>query len=151
MTDLQPVSDDIGALLDQTVGGPPATEEEVVEAERVLGLRLPSDLVAFYLSQGSADGEVHLEGGDPDGGGVLILNPVREVVRENRETEWRDPRLVLVGTNGGGEAYALDYRFDPPRWVVVPFIDLDFENALPAGQDFAAFIRSIAAGTFWTT
>lgn len=80
----------------------------------------------------------------------MILYPVTELRERNAEYQWRDHRLVIVGTNGAAEAYVLDCRHDPPRWAVVPFLDLDTDNALAAGETLAEFVDAIASGSFWT-
>ncbi len=131
------------------VVGPPASAAEVAAAESKLGVRLPSDLSAFYVECGSANGGIPCGGTDEDGS-WLILHPVTELPARNAAYEWRDRRFVIVGTNGAGEAYVLDFRHDPAQWAVVPFLDLDADNALPAGGTLTEFVAAIASGSFWT-
>jgi len=135
-------------LLAGATCGAPATSEQVESAQRELGVQLPSDLVAFYESFGAADGDLPSDP-DEEEGGWLILYPVEELVDTNVGYGYRDQLLVIVGSDGGGEAYALDFRADPPVWVVVPFIDLDAEHALPAGGSLVEFLLAIKGNTFW--
>jgi hypothetical protein len=143
-----PPRDETTDLLRSIAVGTPASAAEVAAAESVLAVRLPSDLAAFYFEFGSANGEVPRAGTDGSGG-WLILYPVTELRLRNAEYEWRDHRFVIVGTNGAAEAYVLDYRHDPPQWAVVPFLDLDTDNVLAAGETLAGFVDAIASGSFW--
>ena len=142
------MDDGIAGLLVGTTCGAPATSEQVTRAQRELDVQLPKDLVAFYESFGAADGDLTSDA-DDDTCGWLILYPVDQLVDTNAGYDHRDKQLIIVGTDGGGEAYALDYRVDPPAWVVVPFIDLDVENALPAGGSLAEFLRAIRDNSYW--
>jgi hypothetical protein len=142
------VDEGLTELLAGAACGAPATPEQVASAQRELGVQLPSDLVAFYESFGAADGDLTSDTDEEDGG-WLILHPVDQLVDTNVGYDHRDKLLVIVGSDGGGEAYALDYRVEPPVWVVVPFIDLGAENALPAGGSLVEFLIAIRDNTYW--
>lgn len=137
------------AHLGRIASGPRATPAEVADVEATLGVALPDDLTAFYLDLGGADGEVLPEGAGEGEGGWVILHPVVELPDRAAASAWRDPRFVVVGTDGGAEAYALDYDHEPPRWAVVPFVDLDAAHALDAGATLAEFVRAVACRSFW--
>jgi len=135
-------------LLAGAACGPRATREQVARAQRELETQLPEDLIAFYESFGAADGNLTSDA-DEDTGGWLILYPVDQLVDTNAGYDYRDKQFLIVGTDGGLEAYALDFRVDPPAWVVVPFIDLDVENALHAGNSLGEFVHAIRDNSYW--
>lgn len=137
------------AHLRPIASGRPSTPAAVVDAERALGVDLPSDVRAVYTALGGVDGEVLPAGADAGDGGWLILHPVEELPRRTAASARSDSRFVVVGTDGGAEAYVLDYRHDPPRWAVVPFIDMDATHALDAGASLAEFVHAVACRSFW--
>lgn len=131
----------------------PASRDLIAEAERHLGRTFPTDLVELYERHGGLDGSITDDPVDEESGGILILYPVAELAEVNAGYDFPGPTedFVLIGTDGGGEAYALDFREEPPSYVVVPFIGRDYEVALFAGRSLTEFFTSVARNSFWNT
>ncbi len=129
----------------------PGDRASITAAERLLGVTFPADLVELYQRHSALNGSVGDDAEDEDAGGIVIFYPVAELAENNEGYEFPGytPGFVLIGTNGGGEAYALDYRTDPPVYVVVPFIGRDYDTALLAGSSLADFLTSVAEQSFW--
>jgi hypothetical protein len=77
---------------------------------------------------------------------VLLRSRLPE---RNAEYAWRDHRVTIVDTNGGAHAYVVDHGYDPARWAVVPFVDLDTDNALAAEGTVAEFVDAMARRSSW--
>jgi hypothetical protein len=58
------------------------------------------------------------------------------------------PGLMLIGSNGGGEAFGFDQRRSPWQYVMIPFIVMLWEDAIPLGETFAHFVKRLRSGPF---
>ena len=55
------------------------------------------------------------------------------------------PALLLIGSDGGGEAYGFDVRGNPWKVVQVPFTDLgDPRYTADQGRNFTEFLQKMA-------
>ena len=98
----------------------PATDAEVEQAERRLGVRLPADYRSYLLGQNGLKGwfgDVYLE-----------LYPVSRVVDAAEAQTWQ-PGLVLIGGDGAGEAVGYDFRKPEPPIVLVNLVSAGWEDA----------------------
>lgn len=79
-----------------------ASKYEISVLIRELQLELPADYLAFLEKHDGGEGFVN--------GQCLIIWRTEDIIRFNREYEVidYDPDLLLIGSNGGGEAYAFD-------------------------------------------
>lgn len=68
--------------------------------------------------------------------------PAEEVLELNEGYEVRQyvPGLLAFGTDGGGEAFAFDYRREGSPIVRVPLGDLAYESVLDVASDLVAFL-----------
>ena len=116
----------------------PATLEHVSTCQKQLSCPLPSDYVAFLKSQNGGEGVIGNES-------YLILWAVEELEPFNREYEVGSdcPELLLIGSDGGGEAYAFDKRSTPWCVVQVPFIGMDYSLCEVIGSLFTEFIETL--------
>ena len=75
----------------------------------------------------------------------LILWPVDDLHRFNREYEATTyaPGLLLIGSSGGGEAFAYDTRRTPWPVVRVPFVGMDVDLAEDVAKDFMSFLEAL--------
>lgn len=111
----------------------------VREAESRLGVSLPADYVAFLAG---VIGEEAAIGGSQ-------LWPVGELVWHNEgyRVEEFAPGLVMFGTDGGLEAYGFDTRSGgTPPVVMVPFVPMNWEAAVPCGRTFSEFLETPRRG-----
>jgi SMI1 / KNR4 family (SUKH-1) len=127
-------------LFDQFKGNPPTTSEQLEKFEAASGIRLRDDYVAFLLQSNGGEGFI--------GEGYAMLWSLEELLEKNagyNVTEFA-PGLFLFGSDGGGEAFAFDNRFNERPIVSVPFIPLTLEDVVPVANDFNDFITKLAAG-----
>jgi len=108
-----------------------ATDESMHHAVASLGYSLPKDYEEFLREHNGGEGFV--------GKDYLILWKVEELEPFNREYEVDKyaPRLLLFGSNGGGEAYGFDTRSAMLPVVRVPFIGMDLKYATPVANSFS--------------
>ena len=118
----------------------PGNESDIRSAEQSLGVKLPADYTAFLLKSDGGEGFV--------GDNYLVLWRAADLHRHNRGYSVGEaaPGLILIGSDGGGEGYALDGREASMPVVTVPFIVLNFEDALRVAGSFTAFLEKVAAG-----
>jgi hypothetical protein len=54
------------------------------------------------------------------------------------------PGLLLIGTNGGLEAYVIDLRSESKaRYGMIPFITSGFDDLIQCGDSFNGFFESV--------
>lgn len=120
-------------------GNARATNENVSRCEESLRLTLPDDYVAFLKLFNGGEGYV---GGDA----YVMLWSTDELVQFNFEYEVSEycPELLLIGSNGGGEAYAFDRRSAPWHVVQVPFVGMEYGLCEDVGKTFTEFMERLA-------
>ena len=94
----------------------PDTAFYTKQIEERFGKKLPADYIEFMREYNGGEGSV--------GENYIVLYPLSEIIQYNEEYEIEEfvPGLMLIGSNGGGEAFAIDYRSDEIRFVMIPFI-----------------------------
>jgi hypothetical protein len=105
--------------------------------ERAASIQLPAQYREFLLSTNGGEG---ITGVDT----YFVLWPVQDLIRLNREYEVNEHALglLLIGSNGGGEAFALDLREDGKQSLVsVPFVGMSLRNAVTAADSFDEFLK----------
>ena len=102
------------------------------------GLNLPDDYVEFLRRRNGGEGFI--------GDSYLILWKLEELVEFNRDYEVTEycPGLLLIGSSGGGEAYAFDTREANWPMVQVPFVGMDPSVIERVGNSFSDFLRALA-------
>jgi hypothetical protein len=115
----------------------PAQADQLAEAEAKLATTLPPDYRAFLLQSNGGEGLI-------GNLGYAVLWRVEELFPFNREYEANvyAPGLILFGSNGGGEAFAFDYRQGAPRIVIVPFIGMSEADASPLADNFEDWLAA---------
>jgi hypothetical protein len=66
-----------------------------------------------------------------------------EKLNEAYEVRKYADSLLLIGSDGGGEAFALDFGSLPPRYVRVPFVGMSRQHIVDLGGDFDQFIQAL--------
>ena len=120
-------------------GNEPATIDSISACEKSLNYKLPKDYVEFLMIKNGGEGFIGNES-------YLILWPIEDIVNFNREYEVANycPGLLLIGSSGGGEAYAFDMRNSPWSVVQVPFVGMDYSLVELIGLSFQGFIDTLA-------
>ena len=100
-----------------------------------LGVVLPRDYIAFLEDSDGAEGPI----GDQS---YLRLWSSAEVAdaRSAYRLDELTPDLVAFGTDGGGIAYAFDYREPVPPVVMVEFVALDYDAVFRVAPTFDDFL-----------
>ncbi len=118
---------------------PGVADDALADLALATGLSFPEDYLDVMRVSNGAVGFV----GD---GGYLRLFRIEDLVQYNvdyRVEEWA-PGLFLFGTDGGGEAFAFDTRQPEMPIVIVPFIGMSLDDALPCGSSFKDFFERLA-------
>lgn len=99
---------------------------------------IPQDYLEFLRFSNGAVGFI--------GKSYIKIWSIDEVVDLNEAYEIysNHPGLLYIGTNGGGEAYAIDLRPESKaRYGMIPFITIGFNDLLPYGNSFMEFLDSV--------
>ena len=136
------MEDLIEAIEESWYKEPGATEEQLRQAESALGFPLPEDYKAFMRWSNGGGGRI--------GGTYLALWNIEDV-REANESYGIDhylPGVVGVGTDGGSQSYAFDYRAknDMPSLIRVDLGDLDPESVIFVSHSFRAALERALRG-----
>jgi hypothetical protein len=120
-------------------GNASATNESVLRFEESIGSKMPEDYLAFLKRFNGGEGYI----GDD---AYVILWSTDEIICFNREYEVSEncPELLLIGSNGAGEAYAFDRRSKPWHVVQVPFVGMESSLCDDMGRTFSEFIERLA-------
>jgi len=123
---------------------PSATLTEITEVERTMGVRFPSDYIE--LLSWSNGGEAKL------GTAYISIWAVQDVWRRNISasvTKYMGAQFVGIGTNGGGELYALDYtEGGNPTFAIVPLGNLNPEDKFKIAVTLTEGFQKALNGSF---
>ena len=116
---------------------PPASQEQIKMIEKKLGVALPTQYIDFLLHSNGYEGIV--------GKSYLVLWKIENLVMLNEEYAVNEfaPYLVLIGSDGGGEAYAFDTRMNGFPIINTPFIGLGLEEETIIGNSFSEFFENL--------
>lgn len=130
----------LDALLVEFNRNPGASLDVIREFELTMNFSLPSDYVEFLKVSNGGEGFI--------GESYVMLWPIESLVELNEGYEVADyaPDLLIIGSNGGGEA--LVYRRDsaPPTIGMIPFVGFDIEHLEIIDSDFVSFLRYLHQG-----
>lgn len=98
---------------------------------------MPDEYARFLQKMNGGEGFV--------GNAYVILWRVEELLEMNRAYHVVEyaAGLFLFGSDGGGEAFAFDIRFDAKPIVSVPFVGMDLSLIRPVAQDFKTFLEEL--------
>lgn len=130
---------DLGRLLALVDANPPARDEELATAEVGLGHALPQHYRRFLRTANGCEGAL--------GDGYVALWGVDELEELNDAYAVQEfvPGLLLVGSDGGDTAYALDLTAEDSPVVELPFVPMDREHMTVVGPDIAALLAAVEA------
>ena len=119
-----------------------ATEAEVVDAERQLGVAFPADYRSFLMGKNGIE--------DWFGTVYLVLFNVAGMVEATKVRLEHQPKLftklVLIGGDGGGESFGFDFRQTPPSIVMVALVSSVWEDAIYQAASFTDFMEQREEG-----
>ncbi|WEF32878.1 SMI1/KNR4 family protein [Pseudoduganella chitinolytica] len=107
----------------------------ITQAEQMLHYAIPEDYRKFLETYNGGEGFI--------GEIYVILWRCEELPNFNQQYEVADyaDGLLLIGSNGGGEAIAYDMRHSPPEIVEIPFVGMDLQYARLVAHNFTEFIN----------
>ena len=110
----------------------------IAECERHFGQEFPNDYRDFMMFSNGGEGFV-----GPNS--HLRLWKIEELSEMNDGYEVAQylPGGLLFGTDGGGEAFGFDLRAPQITIVKVPFIVMEWEDALLLADSFDGFLRQL--------
>lgn len=115
---------------------PPATADEIAASEEELHVALPSAYREFLASASGGEGPI----GDES---YLILWPATGLAERNRgykvDPEYA-PDLLLIGTDGGNEVFAI--RAGDGSFVAAPLIGMSPDAVRTRGSTLQEFLAS---------
>jgi hypothetical protein len=118
-------------------GNPPANASLIQQLETEASLRL-SEVYANFLQE--------VDGGEGFiGSAYLMLWRAGELLEMNKTYQVSEyaPGLFLLGSDGGGEAFAFDTRSETKPIVSVPFVGMELKAARPVASNFTAFLEEL--------
>lgn len=116
-----------------------ATVAAIESAERDLGVRLPDDYREFLRESNGIEG---FSGPNSD---YLMLWGAMELGERNRGYHVREfaSGLILIGSNGGGEAFGFVHRGGKAGYVRLPFIPMDLREAEDMGETLFGLVQRL--------
>lgn len=127
-------------------GNLPASTESIDQCSARLKRRLPPDYARFLQRMNGGEGFI--------GENYVALWRVEDLFDQNANYKVQQfaPGLLIFGSNGGGEAFAFDMRFEPPPVVAVPFVPMDLDDAIRIAPSFDDFMDKAArCPDLWAT
>jgi len=129
----------MNSIFDEFRGNVPADSRDIDMAEQESGVRLPNEYVAFLKLRNGGEGFIGKDS-------YAIFWKVGDLRSMNSayEVEAYAPGLLIVGSDGGGEAYAIDYADPALPIVAVPFVGMDRGLVRKIGSNFDEFLNALA-------
>src|ERR1700749_5059115 len=125
-------------LLRDFSGNHPVAKNVLNSIEIKLGKSLPDDYKELLEFSNGGEGNLGKE--------YLIIWAVEELIEFNQqyEVDKYAPGLLVFGSNGGGEAYAFDYRSGRFSGIVkIPFVGMDPKHVKPLSLTFIEFLKKL--------
>ena len=128
---------DLAEILKDWDPNPGADADAIRTAEASIGLTFPEDYKQFLARTNGGVGNV--------GPNYLSLYRVEELKQLNDGYEGSRyvPSVLLIGSDGGGEAYVFDLRKSPWAIARIPFIGMDLKYLSPMADSFSQFLERL--------
>jgi hypothetical protein len=127
-----------GLLLSELRWADRGADEFAIEAaQSQLGVRLPTDYLTVLRNHNGGEGWVGV-------GAYLRLWPIAELCENNRTLEAARliPGMVLFGTDGADELYAVDPNSD--TYFAYPAVGLSTDLGRKLGTSWESFLQTLA-------
>ena len=131
---------ELGHLLKSFNANPPALKQAIAEAELRIGRRLPENYTNFLSIANGGEGFI--------GGNAYVILWRAEELMDMQEAYCVSkfaPGLFLFGSDGGGEAYAYDFRTRAEPIVNVPFVGMDLKMVRELAPNLLDFLKYLAS------
>jgi hypothetical protein len=112
-----------------------ASKDSLSRVQAHFGLNFPSDYLNFLLRTNGGEGLIGSE--------YLILWSIDDLITLNDaySVDKFAPGLILIGSDGGDTAYAIDTRTSDLCFIEVPFIGMDLQEVKTCGKKFLDFLE----------
>lgn len=116
----------------------PEITQNIQKFEHSSGVVLPYHYVEFLLQSDGGEGFI-----GPDN--YLILWKLSELAELNTAYDVKTfaPGFLLIGSNGGGEAIAIETHLDAQSIFILPFVGMEKAAAKSVAPDFNAFMMKL--------
>jgi hypothetical protein len=116
----------------------PADQKAIKAFELLRGIVLPRDSVCFLTRTNGAEGNI----GDHS---YIVIWPIENVAKLNKDYKFDDwlPGLTCIGSDGGGTAYAFDYRTEKIQVVAIEFTNMSEDDVVPCAESFTKFMNGL--------
>lgn len=116
----------------------PVNDDFIETVEHTMNIVFPEQYKRFMKLTNGAEGPL----GDNS---YLSIWPLDEIASLNDDygVSKFTPGLVYFGSDGGGTAYAFDFRAVPPVIVEFPFDSIDIDDAVKIADTIDGFIATL--------
>ena len=131
------VADDLRQMLARLKCSSGASDSSIRESEAKLGFNFPVEYIAFLKLTNGGEGFIGEE--------YAIFWNVEELAEANADYQVHEyaAGLLIFGSNGGGEAYGFDTRREPWPVVRMPFVGMNWGQAISIGDSFSEFLERL--------
>jgi hypothetical protein len=113
----------------------PAEKENIERFLKAIDFTFPPSLIDFFKQSNGAK----IYGTES----FVVLWPITELVKINQDYQVEDnaPEFFLFGTDGGGEAYAIEKATG--AIFMLPFIVMSKDDAIFMNETFSGFLEQL--------
>ena len=131
------MADDLRQMLARLKCSSGASDSSIRESEAKLGFNFPVEYIAFLKLTNGGEGFIGEE--------YAIFWNVEELAEANADYQVHEyaAGLLIFGSNGGGEAYGFDTRREPWPVVRMPFVGMNWGQAISIGDSFSKFLEHL--------
>ena len=131
------MADDLRQMLARLKCSSGASDSSIRESEAKLGFNFPVEYIAFLKLTNGGEGFIGEE--------YAIFWNVEELAEANADYQVHEyaAGLLIFGSNGGGEAYGFDTRREPWPVVRMPFVGMNWGQAISIGDSFSEFLERL--------
>jgi len=123
--------------------GQPASEADLLKLESQNGTNLPDEIRRLLTLTFSPAGFV--------GRSYIDFFTIRDMLSVDPWVQDAVSGFVPFASNGGGEYFGFDSRTEPPPFVMLPAIVLNWDDAMLLGRDWDAFWKTLRRGELFET
>ena len=134
------MNDRVDELLAQSNRPPGASPTTIAKVTGELGVPLPDDYLRLIAASNGVEGFV--------GESYLAVWPIEELPELNASSMYEEyaDGVVLFGSNGGNEGFAMVTSVDPPAYIAVPMGAWHKEDIITLGRSLEEFLGSLSVG-----
>lgn len=125
----------VDELLKGLVSARGVDRELVLKTLSAFTQALPNDFIEVFSTSNGYEGPIGKSG-------YLVIWPVEDIHRNNEEYGFLEylPGIVAFGSDGGGEAFAFDFRNGESTVVQVPFASMSDADVEELAGSFSKFL-----------